>query len=67
MHYLTYVAYQVFSSIQPPRPSLRAQVVRTSMSAYVDRSGGCFGSDCRIKLADGTYKKLSHLWMLKNK
>ena len=53
--------YQIFSTIQPPRPSLRAQVVRTSMSAYVDRSGGCFGSDCRIKLEDGTFKKLSQL------
>jgi hypothetical protein len=53
--------YQIFSTIQPPRPSLRAQVVRTSMSAYVDRSGGCFGSECRIKLADGSWKKLSEL------
>jgi hypothetical protein len=53
--------YQIFSTIQPPRPSLRAQVVRTTMSAYVDRSGGCFGPDCTIKLVDGSVKKLSDL------
>lgn len=53
--------YQIFSSIQPPRPSLRAQVVRTSMSAYVDRSGGCFGPECKIRLVDGTLKQLNKL------
>jgi hypothetical protein len=53
--------YQIFSSIAPPRPSLRAQVVRTDMSAYVDRSGGCFGPECKIRLADGTTKPLHEL------
>lgn len=54
-------AYQIFSTIQPPRPSLRAQVVRTSMSAYVDNNAGCFGPKCKIRLQDNTYKSLDKL------
>ena len=55
--------YQVFSSIQPPRPSRpeQARVVRASMSAYVDRSGGCFGPDCRIRLANNMLVNLKSL------
>lgn len=53
--------YKIFSSIAPPRPSLRAQVVRTDMSAYVDRSGGCFGPECKIRLAGGFTKPLCEL------
>jgi hypothetical protein len=55
--------YQIFSTIPAPKPSLiaQAQVIRTSMSAYVDRSGGCFGPDCKIKLADGTTCPLNKL------
>jgi hypothetical protein len=54
-------AYQIFSSIQPPKPSLRAQVIRTSMSAYVNSSGGCFGPECKIKLANGSLIRLDNL------
>ena len=54
-------AYQIFSTIQPPRPSLRAQVIRTSMSAYVNNSGGCFGPKCKIRLEDNTFVKLDKL------
>ena len=53
--------YKIFSSIKPPKPSLRTQVVTTSMASYVDRSGGCFGPKCRIKLFDGSYKCLDEL------
>jgi hypothetical protein len=53
--------YQVFSSIQPPKPSLNAQVVRSSMSAYVNASGGCFSPECRIKLVDGSFCSLNKL------
>jgi len=53
--------YQLFSTIKPPTPTLRAQVVRTSMSAYVNRSGGCFGPKCQIKLVNGVLKSLEEL------
>lgn len=54
-------AQQIFSTIPPPRPSLRTQVVRTSMSAYVDRSGGCFSPKCKIRLSDNTLKAIDKL------
>jgi Mg-chelatase subunit ChlD len=54
-------AYQIFSTIQPPKPSLRAQVVRTSMSAYVDNQAGCFGPKCKIRLYNNEYKSLDEL------
>ena len=54
-------AYQIFSTIQPPRPSLRAQVVRTSMSVYVDNNTGCFGPKCKIRLYNNEYKSLDKL------
>ena len=54
--------YQIFSTIPPPRPSLRAQVIRTSMSAYVDSSGGCFAPGCKIRLIDNTFIELNKLY-----
>jgi hypothetical protein len=54
-------AYDIFSTIRPPKPALNAQVIRTSMSAYVDTSGGCFGPDCKIKLANGNSVRLDQL------
>lgn len=54
-------AYQVFSTIQPPRPSRRTQVVRTSMSHYVDNNSGCFAPQCKIKLVDGSLIPLNKL------
>jgi hypothetical protein len=53
--------YSIFSTIQPPRPALRTRIVTTSMASYVDRSGGCFGPKCRIKLIDGTWKFIEDL------
>jgi hypothetical protein len=35
--------------------------IRTPMSVYVDRSGGCFGQECQIKLIDGTMIPLNKL------
>lgn len=54
-------AYQIFSTIQPPRPSRRTQVVRTSMSHYVNNAGPCFAPYCKIKLADGSSIPLNKL------
>ena len=53
--------YEIFSKIQPPKPSRRAEVIRTNMSTYVDRSGGCFSPESKVKLSDGTCKKLIDL------
>jgi len=55
-------AYQVFSTIQPPRPSRRTHIVRTTMSHYVNNDSGCFAPQCKIKLVDGSlipFKKLT--------
>lgn len=54
-------AYHQFSTIQPPRPSRRTQVVRTTMSHYVDNNSGCFASHCRIKLVNGSLIPLNKL------
>lgn len=54
-------AYQIFSTIQPPRPSRRTQVVRTTMSHYVNNDSGCFAPQCKIKLADGSLIPLNKL------
>lgn len=53
--------YRIFTSIPPPRPARRAQVVRTDMSVYVNRYGGCFGPDCRIRLGDNSLKAMKDL------
>jgi hypothetical protein len=54
-------AYQLFSTIKPPRPSRRTQVVRTTMSHYVDNNSGCFAPQCKIKLVDGSLIPLNKL------
>lgn len=53
--------YDLFVKIPPPKPHGRAQIVRTSMSTYVDSSGGCFGPNCKIKLNNGSMKPLNML------
>jgi hypothetical protein len=58
---LKQIVYDMFITIPPPKPHLHAQVVRSDMSSYVNRSGGCFGPNCRIKLMDGSMIPLNKL------
>lgn len=53
--------YDLFVKIPPPKPYLTAQVIRTSMSTYIDSSGGCFNENCRIKLFNGSMVPLNQL------
>jgi hypothetical protein len=41
-------------TLPPPKPSIQ-------MASYNNPSGGCFASWCRIKLINGTYKRLDEL------
>jgi len=55
---------QVFNSLPPPRPSIRAaEVVPVqSMASYSDPSGGCFSGDAWVSMADGAPdKRVCHL------
>lgn len=54
-------AYELFRTIKPPKTILNANVHISSMSAYVNNSGGCFDPKCQIKLIDGTFMSLDEL------
>lgn len=67
-------ASDIFDTLPPPKPSLINQTRSNycdlytpsptpvvSLSAYNDPNGGCFDSNCKITMADGSQKVLSGL------
>jgi hypothetical protein len=53
----------VFVKMAPPKPSRKRAHHRAvrNMGGYHDASGGCFHGDCKVAMANGTFKAISEL------